>query len=534
MRPSSKRNITAITLAIFLASCARPATPPPQPVVVTLPAPAVAQITFTPSPVTPETPTAIHTATQPQTQTQTPNSTGVQLNAPTQPPSPPPADTATPTISPTPLRSADAPTITETTVTIASYDWRDHLIDTSPGDPIYPYPRLDYDPYTFSPGPASPVTFKGLILENRYVSLTFIPELGGRLYRWQDKVTGRQMLYNNPIIQATGYGYRNWWLSIGGLEWGLPVEDHGFVEWVPWNYATVTTQEAAAVVVSIAEERTGLEAAIRIELDSAHSYFTLTPVLHNPNANPLAFQFWMTAVAAPAGDNRAGPDLRFNLPVSAMLVHSTDDKTLPPVGQSISWPIYNSRDMSLYGNWREFLSLFAAGGATQPHTGLYTPRADQGFVRIFPPQVARGLKLFGPGNLPSFLWTNDDSSYVELWGGLTSDFSQTVTLQPDESFSWTEYWYPIHNIGNNVWADKDRALSVRESNGEVTVGVYTTSAQSLQLTLFANGQPAQQWAATTAGPESWIGTWIRTIEGPLDLQLADSSGNVITRYTYTP
>jgi hypothetical protein len=85
-----------------------------------------------------------------------------------------------------------------------------------------------------------------------------------------------------------------------------------------------------------------------------------------------------------------------------------------------------------------------------------------------------------------------------------------------------------------VWADSERALSVRESNGEVTVGVYTTSAQSLQLTLFANGQPAQQWAATTAGPESWIGTWIRTIEGPLDLQLADGSGNVITRYTYTP
>jgi len=213
------------------------------------------------------------------------------------------------------------------------------------------------------------------------------------------------------------------------------VEDHGFVEWLPWNYSTVTRLDSAAVVVSIAEERTGLEAAIRIELDSAHSYFTLTPVLHNPNTSPLAFQFWMAAIAAPAGDNRAGPDLRFNIPTDGMLVHSTDDKTLPPEGQTISWPDYNGRDMSLYGNWREFLSLFASGGAAQPYTGLYSARADEGFARIFPPQAARGLKLFGPGDLPSYTWTTDDSSYVELWGGLTSNFSETVTLQPDESYS---------------------------------------------------------------------------------------------------
>ena len=166
--------------------------------------------------------------------------------------------------------------------------------------------------------------------------------------------------------------------------------------------------------------------------------------------------------------------------------------------------------------------------------GVYAPRADQGFVRSFNPLVTRGIKLFGAADLPNFVWTDDDSSYVEVWGGLTPNFSESATLQAGETFSWTELWYPFHGIGNFVWADSERALSVRESNGEVSVGVYTTSAQSLQLTLFANGQSIQQWAVTTAGPESWVGTWPRTADGPLDLQIADGGGNVITRYTYAP
>ncbi|MBM4423539.1 MAG: hypothetical protein FJ030_09130 [Chloroflexi bacterium] len=82
-----------------------------------------------------------------------------------------------------PTRSPGAPLISESTITLASTNWRDHLFDTAPGDPLYPYPRLDYDPFEFDPSMAAPIALKAVVLENKYVSLTFLPELGGRLYR---------------------------------------------------------------------------------------------------------------------------------------------------------------------------------------------------------------------------------------------------------------------------------------------------------------------------------------------------------------
>ncbi len=449
------------------------------------------------------------------------------------------AVTASPTSAPPPASVSvasvvgAAPTLRESSISILTYPWKDSPVPTSQGDPIYPYPRLGYDPATFTP--TSPVnqSYKTVVLENDYVRLTFLPELGGRLYRWEDKVTGRNMLYNNPVIRPTGWGYRKWWLPVGGLEWSLPVEDHGLVEWRPWGYTTATGQNTAAVILFTTDDRTGLQASIRIELDSSHSYFTLTPTLTNPTTGTLPFQFWMTALAAPAGDNRAGADLRFDLPVNAMLVHSTDDKSLP-VGQTISWPVTAGRDMSVYGSWNEFLSLFASPSASQPYAGLYSPRADQGFVRSFPPDVARGLKLFAPGNLPAWVWTSDDSNYVELWGGLTTNFSENATLPPGSSFSWSERWYPFHGIGNFVWANNDVAFSLNETSDSVTVGLYTTSAQSLQVVLFVGGLEVQRWPITTASPSAWTGTWARTVAGSPGVQVLDSSGSVVGRVGSAP
>jgi Domain of unknown function (DUF5107) len=548
------RLLKLAVLALIVAACAQ-ATPTEHVIVITASVPtAQASATSVAAAVT-NTPAPHETTPLPPCSDEVtgPCELVVGTAEPTKPPLLPPTKTLTPTATfttqpetataqalatalPAPTSVAGAPTITETSITINSYAWQEHLAYTQAGDPIYPYPRLDYDPFTFDAGNATPRTFKALVLENNYVRLTILPELGGRIYQWVDKVTGRSLLYNNPVIKATGYGYRGWWLSAGGIEWSLPVPDHGFVEWLPWYYTTITTADTAAVVVSIDEENTGLEAAIRIELDSTHSYFTLSPFLYNPNPTPLPYHFWIAAVASPAGNNKAGPDLVFNVPTDSMQVHSTDDKTLPSVGQTITWPSYKSRDLSLYGNWKEFLSLFATTGATQPYTGLYASSVNQGLVRVFPQQTARGIKLFGPGNLPSFLWTSDesDSSYVELWGGVTANFSESALLPSEDSIAWTEYWYPFSNIGNYVWADKDRALALEETTGAITVRLYTTSAQTVAVTLFVTKAPVARWDAVTTAPGVWQNTWTRNATGEAGVTLTDGAGNIIGRYGLTP
>ena len=546
----------ALFLSAFLTGCATAA---PTPYLVT--ATPLATATFTPPPA-PTSDTLLSfsltliaqatnsTPVTPEpTTTRQPQPTLTPILAPTQESATAiPADTtaplptATPTAvqpfltptQPTPA-SGPAPEIIETTISILTYPWRDHLKATSPGDPIYPYPRLDYDPNTFVLPPPIETAYKAVVLENQFVRLTFLPELGGRLYRWEDKLTGRNVLYNNPVIRPVGWGVRGWWLPVGGIEWSLPLEDHGLVEWRPWAHTTATASDSASVTVSTTDERTGLAVSIKITLDSAHSYFTLTPTLRNPTATPIQYQFWTTAVAAPAGDNRAGDDLRFNVPVKAMVVHSTDDKSLPPIGQTFSWPSHNGRDMSVYGNWREFLSVFGSPSAGQPFAGLYAPGADQGFVRIFPLEVTRGVKLFGPGSLPSWVWTSDDSSYVELWGGLTPNFSENATLAAGASLTWTEHWYPFHGVGDVVWADRGMALALEEANNVVTVGLYTTSAQLLQVSLVVGGSlEAQSWPVVANQVGAWSADWARTVTGPLEVRVVDVNGTVLARYSPTP
>ncbi|MEZ4831074.1 MAG: hypothetical protein R2873_03560 [Caldilineaceae bacterium] len=104
-----------------------------------------------------------------------------------------------------------------------------------------------------------------------------------------------------------------------------------------------------------------------------------------------------------------------------MTVHSTEDSRLPAPGDAFTWPIYNNVDYSRLGNWTTYLGFFERPTAHGPFAAVYDHAADAGIVRIFPPQVTRGSKAFGLGwqsPLPSDLYTDDGSSYVELHGGL--------------------------------------------------------------------------------------------------------------------
>ena len=76
--------------------------------------------------------------------------------------------------------------------------------------------------------------------------------------------------------------------------------------------------------------------------------------------------------------------------------------------------------------------------------------ADEGMLRIYPNDVARGAKLFSPGfsdMLDPKLWTDDGSSYVELHGGVMPTFNDWYELEPGGEITWSEIWYPVAGIG---------------------------------------------------------------------------------------
>ena len=81
--------------------------------------------------------------------------------------------------------------------------------------PVLPY--LMQDRYTRD---RKKLSLKSLTLENEFLKVIVLPELGGRIHSIYDKKLKRELLFANPVIQSGNLAIRNAWLS-GGIEWNF-------------------------------------------------------------------------------------------------------------------------------------------------------------------------------------------------------------------------------------------------------------------------------------------------------------------------
>jgi len=409
-----------------------------------------------------------------------------------------------------------------------TYGYPQALEPSSKDDPIYPYPHL-------TPGkvsPPAPKNYRAIVLENSYTQVIVLPELGGRIWRIVDKTTGRTVTYQNPVVKPTQWGYRGWWLATGGIEWCLPVEEHGLNEYRPWK-ASIS---GASVTVSDHEDRTGLDVAVTISLDAVHSYVTIQPRVTNSTGGPQKMQFWVNAMLALNG-NRVTDSTRFILPSAQVTVHSTGDGGVPGPGSKVSWPVFKGRDLSQYASWGGHLGFFASPAASGEFVGVYDSSSDEGIVRVFPPGIARGVKFFGGKGIDPATWTDDGSTYFELWGGLLPTFWDYTMIQPGQTFGWTERWYPVSGLGQGFDAANATAALRLSSQGDiVSVGAVTSVNLNGQVKLWQDGQVVATWPVSI-GPgrafsaESSAGGGQSSVVG---VQLLDSAGHLIAQAGSVP
>ena len=148
--------------------------------------------------------------------------------------------------------------------------------------------------------------FRAILLENRYLRLTILPELGGRLYECVFKPTGQSLFYRNRVLKPTPWGPltrdRNWWLAAGGMEWAFPVHEHGYESGVPWSYSVQESDGETTVTVSdTTEERPRVRVEIGLAPDTA--YFTIRPHIENPTSSPISYQYWTNAMLTLGGSS---------------------------------------------------------------------------------------------------------------------------------------------------------------------------------------------------------------------------------------
>jgi hypothetical protein len=355
--------------------------------------------------------------------------------------------------------------VRETTISIPTYGYEQAFV-FPPGDTLAPYPRLDRTKI----GAVTPRNYRLIVMENRYIMLSVLPELGGRLYEVIYKLTGNNELYRNPVIKPSTFGARGWWLAAGGMEWAAPTDEHGLMEYMPWTPATVRNTDGGATINLTATDRlTGMKVNGSITLNPEDAGYTISVRMQNPTARMQRGQLWTNAMLAPGGTNRVLPGTRFIVPQTEMVVHSTSDPGLPAESGKVKWPLHDGRDLSDTATWKGWLGAFAMPGAQRGQfAAVYSPQADEGMVKTFKGAEMPGLKIFGFG--PAFdphVYTDDDSSYAELWGGATPTFWDYASVAPGASIGWTERWQPLAGTGGVSVASGWGTASV--GNGEIRI-----------------------------------------------------------------
>lgn len=395
--------------------------------------------------------------------------------------------------------------VRESSVTIPTYAY-EQAFYTPNNDPIAPYPRLD----AARVGLPSPRVYKLIVLENKYLKLSIMPQLGGRLYEVIYKPTGNDELYRNPVIKPSSFGERGWWLAAGGQEWAAPTQEHGLMEYIPWDAAVQRSGEGGATVTLTSTDKlTGMTVIGTVALSPDTAAYTVSARMENRTAQQQRGQLWTNALVAPGGTNQASPRTRFILPTNSLVVHSTSDSGLPPSQGIISWPKQESRDLSDMSTWTGWLGGFALPGPERgSFAAVYNPDADEGMVKSFNNKEMLGLKIFGfgPGFDPG-VYTDGNSSYSELWGGITPTFWDNAIFPPGGVLGWTEQWQPVAGMGGvslaSAWGTVSldngvmRVLPTRRSEGAIAV-LSRPNGSTTRLTFDA--YPDRPTILATGGP----------------------------------
>jgi len=338
---------------------------------------------------------------------------------------------------------------------------------------VYPYPILDV-----LTDNRQDKTYKALYLENEYLKISVLPEIGGRLFSAVDKTNNYDFIYQQHVIKPALIGMLGAWIS-GGIEWNFP-HHHRPSVFMPIDYALQENPDGSSTIwVGETEIRHRMKWMVGLTLYPGRSYIeaTIKPFNRTPFANSfLCF---------------ANVGIHANENYQVLFPPGTEFATYHGKNQFAHWPIsyemFNEIDYtrgvdaSWWKNHPEWTSMFA-WNYEDDFFGGYDYGKRAGIVSFANHYVAPGKKFWEWSNGPrGWMWdkilTETDGAELELMTGAYSDNQPDYSwLQPYEAKVIKMYWYPLREIGGLKNANLQAAvnLDVTEKN-TAKLGFNTTS-----------------------------------------------------------
>jgi tetratricopeptide (TPR) repeat protein len=361
-------------------------------------------------------------------------------------------------------------------------------------------------------------------LENRYLHLGVLPELGGRLLFAYDKASGHEALHYNHVIKYARIGIRGAFFA-GGIEWNFP-NGHTATTSSPIDCAIRENDDGSVTLLLGDIERVSrMRWSVSITLTREHAFFETEMRLYNRTALPHRHWFWSNSSA----------------PVSKGTQYITTAGKVSDLNAILDFPIHNGVDIGWDRNHPEPQDMFSLN-----HRGefgaWYSHDLQRGMVNVADRTESRGLKFFTWGNSDDGgIWegrlTDADGFYCEMQSGRFATQRLWGILSPCTQESWKETWYPFTSIGAPCFANRDLAVSfsAASASSRARIGVHATAEhKNARLSLLAGSKKVWEKRVDLAPSAPFLeeidlkGVDDSTTD--ITMEAADSSGALLAHF----
>jgi tetratricopeptide (TPR) repeat protein len=319
--------------------------------------------------------------------------------------------------------------------------------------------------------------WNAIYLENKYLKIMILPELGGRVQMAFDKIKQRHFVYYNQVIKPAVVGLTGPWIS-GGIEFNWP-QHHRPTTYDPVDSFIEENKDGSVTVWCSELERmfrTKGMAGFTLHPDKA--YLEIKVQLYNPTPHPQTFLWWANPAVKVNDDYQSvfPPD------VNAVFDHGKRDVSSFPIATGTYYKVDYSAgvDISRYKNIPVPTSYMAIQSKYN-FVGGFENDSQGGLLHVADHNQSPGKKQWTWGHSDfGQAWdrnlTDEDGPYIELMCGVYTDNQPDFSwLQPYEEKSFKQYFMPYRDLGVVKNATKEAMLNLEFEEGKSHIMVYATS-----------------------------------------------------------
>jgi len=316
-----------------------------------------------------------------------------------------------------------------------------------------------------------------VFLENTYLKVMVLPQLGGRVQMAYDKLKKRHFVYHNRVIKPALVGLTGPWIS-GGIEFNWP-QHHRPSTFEPTDHQIEHHADGSVTVWCNELERMFRTRGMAgFTLHPQKAYLEVSVKLYNRTEFPQTFLWW----ANPAVKVNDAYQSVFPPDVNAVFDHGKRDVSEFPIARGTYYKVDYSpgTDISRYRNIPVPTSYMAIT-SDYDFVGGYEHDSRGGLLHVANHHISPGKKqwTWGHGDFGQ-AWdrnlTDEDGPYIELMCGVYTDNQPDFSwLMPGEEKTFSQYFMPYRDLGVVKNATREAILNLETHHRKTTVRAFTTA-----------------------------------------------------------